>query len=121
MSNPTHQTVQSKYASVAKSKLSTDHAGVKAVAEAFGYCLNISLTRAGIGKNIRTNRGHLAGTRCIDSLDFTHRMIADYTMGGIADGAIELKLSAVIAVDGREIVCRFNLLSQIILQGQGAI
>ena len=31
------RTVQSKYASVAKSGLSTGHAGVKAVAEAFGY------------------------------------------------------------------------------------
>src|SRR5712692_8997434 len=29
--------VQSKYASVAKSALSSDHAGVRAVAEAFGY------------------------------------------------------------------------------------
>jgi len=31
------QVVQSKYASVAKSGLSTDHSGVRAVAEAFGY------------------------------------------------------------------------------------
>jgi replicative DNA helicase len=30
-------TVQQKYAAVAKSELSSDHAGVKAVAEAFGY------------------------------------------------------------------------------------
>ena len=31
------QVVQSKYASVAKSGLSTNHSGVQAVAEAFGY------------------------------------------------------------------------------------
>ena len=37
MSDSIKQAVQSKYASVAKSGLSTGHAGVKAVAEAFGY------------------------------------------------------------------------------------
>jgi SAM-dependent methyltransferase len=37
MSDSIKQAVQSKYASVAKSGLSTDHSGVKAVAEAFGY------------------------------------------------------------------------------------
>ena len=37
MSENITRTVQSKYASVAKSGLSTGHAGVKAVAEAFGY------------------------------------------------------------------------------------
>ncbi len=31
------ETIKSKYGSVAESELSTDHAGVKAVAEAFGY------------------------------------------------------------------------------------
>jgi arsenite methyltransferase len=31
------QVVQSKYGDVAKAGLSSDHAGVKAVAEAFGY------------------------------------------------------------------------------------
>jgi SAM-dependent methyltransferase len=37
MSDPITQAVQSKYASVAKSGLSTSHSGVRAVAEAFGY------------------------------------------------------------------------------------
>jgi SAM-dependent methyltransferase len=37
MSDSVTQVVQSKYASVAKSGLSTKHAGVQAVAEAFGY------------------------------------------------------------------------------------
>jgi SAM-dependent methyltransferase len=37
MSRVIEQAVQSKYGSVAKSGLSTDHAGVRAVAEAFGY------------------------------------------------------------------------------------
>ena len=37
MAEDIKQVVQSKYASVAKSGLSTDHAGVRAVAEAFGY------------------------------------------------------------------------------------
>ncbi len=37
MSDPIKQAVQSKYASVAQSGLSTSHSGVKAVAEAFGY------------------------------------------------------------------------------------
>ncbi len=37
MSDAIEQAVQSKYASVAKSGLSTSHAGVRAVAEAFGY------------------------------------------------------------------------------------
>jgi SAM-dependent methyltransferase len=37
MSDEIKQAVQSKYASVAKSGLSTGHSGVKAVAEAFGY------------------------------------------------------------------------------------
>jgi len=37
MSNVITEAVQSKYASVAKSGLSTSHAGVRAVAEAFGY------------------------------------------------------------------------------------
>lgn len=37
MSNFITEAVQSKYASVAKSGLSTSHAGVRAVAEAFGY------------------------------------------------------------------------------------
>ena len=37
MSDTIKQAVQSKYASVAESGLSTDHSGVRAVAEAFGY------------------------------------------------------------------------------------
>lgn len=37
MSNDIEQAVKSKYASVAKSGLSTSHSGVRAVAEAFGY------------------------------------------------------------------------------------
>ena len=37
MSNVVTELVQSKYASVAKSGLSTSHSGVRAVAEAFGY------------------------------------------------------------------------------------
>ena len=37
MSETLQQTVQSKYASLAKSGLSSGHAGVRAVAEAFGY------------------------------------------------------------------------------------
>ena len=37
MSDTIKQAVQSKYASVARSGLSTSHSGVKAVAEAFGY------------------------------------------------------------------------------------
>ena len=37
MSDTIEQAVQSKYASVAKSGLSTSHTGVRAVAEAFGY------------------------------------------------------------------------------------
>jgi ubiquinone/menaquinone biosynthesis C-methylase UbiE len=37
MSHEIQQAVQSKYGSVATSNLSTDHAGVRAVAEAFGY------------------------------------------------------------------------------------
>jgi SAM-dependent methyltransferase len=37
MTDDIKQAVQSKYASVAKSGLSTDHSGVRAVAEAFGY------------------------------------------------------------------------------------
>jgi arsenite methyltransferase len=37
MPEPIVQEVQAKYASVARSGLSTDHAGVRAVAEAFGY------------------------------------------------------------------------------------
>lgn len=37
MAEGIEQVVQSKYASVAKSGLSTDHSGVRAVAEAFGY------------------------------------------------------------------------------------
>src|SRR5438445_4850369 len=37
MSKGIEQVVQSKYGSVAKSKLSSSHAGVRAVAEAFGY------------------------------------------------------------------------------------
>jgi arsenite methyltransferase len=37
MSDTIEQAVRSKYASLAKSGLSTDHAGVRAVAEAFGY------------------------------------------------------------------------------------
>jgi SAM-dependent methyltransferase len=37
MSDSIRQVVQSKYASVAKSGLSTDNSGVKAVAQAFGY------------------------------------------------------------------------------------
>jgi arsenite methyltransferase len=37
MADKIEQVVQSKYASVAKSGLSTDHSGVRAVAEAFGY------------------------------------------------------------------------------------
>ena len=37
MSEDITRTVKSKYASVAKSGLSTSHSGVKAVAEAFGY------------------------------------------------------------------------------------
>ena len=37
MSEQVLETVRSKYAAVAESELSTKHAGVKAVAEAFGY------------------------------------------------------------------------------------
>ena len=37
MSQDIEQAVQSKYGSVATSGLSSDHAGVRAVAEAFGY------------------------------------------------------------------------------------
>lgn len=37
MSDPLLDAVKSKYGAVAESSLSTDHAGVKAVAEAFGY------------------------------------------------------------------------------------
>lgn len=37
MSERIERAVQSKYGSVAKSGLSTSHAGVRAVAEAFGY------------------------------------------------------------------------------------
>ena len=37
MSDAIKQAVQSKYASVAKSGLSSSHSGVRAVAEAFGY------------------------------------------------------------------------------------
>src|SRR5438552_13588107 len=37
MPEPIVQEVQAKYASVARSGLSTDHAGIHAVAEAFGY------------------------------------------------------------------------------------
>src|SRR5262245_10107249 len=37
MSQAIEQAVRSKYASVATSGLSSDHAGVRAVAEAFGY------------------------------------------------------------------------------------
>ena len=37
MSDVIEQAVKSKYGSVAKSGLSTDHSGVRAVAEAFGY------------------------------------------------------------------------------------
>src|ERR1035441_8978967 len=37
MSKPITETVRSKYASVAASNLSGEHAGVRAVAEAFGY------------------------------------------------------------------------------------
>jgi len=37
MAESIKQVVRSKYASVAKSGLSTGHSGVRAVAEAFGY------------------------------------------------------------------------------------
>src|SRR5437667_12519672 len=37
MSEPIVKEVQAKYASVARSGLSSEHAGVRAVAEAFGY------------------------------------------------------------------------------------
>jgi hypothetical protein len=37
MSEVVRKAVRSKYGSVATSGLSTDHAGVRAVAEAFGY------------------------------------------------------------------------------------
>lgn len=38
MSQIIEQAVKSKYGAVATSGLSTDHSGVRAVAEAFGYC-----------------------------------------------------------------------------------
>lgn len=51
------KTVQSKYAAVAESELSTEHAGVKAVAEAFGYSAE-ELTSIPAGANMGLSCGN---------------------------------------------------------------
>lgn len=53
--------VKSKYAAVAESTLSSDHAGVKAVAEAFGYTAE-ELTSIPAAANMGLSCGNPTGT-----------------------------------------------------------
>ena len=54
------QIVQSKYGDVAKAGLSSDHAGVKAIAEAFGYSGDELQER--IRKHNSNHKGFTGGT-----------------------------------------------------------
>src|SRR6516225_10638824 len=61
MSEVIERAVQSKYGSVATSGLSSDHAGVRAVAEAFGYSLE-ELTSIPAGANMGLSCGNPTAT-----------------------------------------------------------
>jgi arsenite methyltransferase len=61
MSNQILDSVKSKYAAVAESSLSSDHAGVKAVAEAFGYTAE-ELTSIPVAANMGLSCGNPTAT-----------------------------------------------------------
>src|ERR1700709_465469 len=81
------ESVRSKYGAVADSTLSNDHAGVKAVAEAFGYSAD-ELTSIPAGANMGLSCGNPTATACLR----TGEVVVDLGSGGGLDVFLASKM-----------------------------
>src|SRR3984885_15742340 len=87
MSEQLLDSVKSKYGAVAESTLSNDHAGVKAVAEAFGYSAE-ELTSIPAGANMGLSCGNPTATAHLK----TGEVVVDLGSGGGLDVFLASKM-----------------------------
>jgi SAM-dependent methyltransferase len=95
MTEKTLETVRSKYGAVAKSELSTKHAGVKAVAEAFGYSME-ELTSIPAEANMGLSCGNPTAIASIRSSE----VVVDLGSGGGLDVFLASRL---VGAEGKAI------------------